>query len=244
MKKRARDFANHEMLEESLEPVVRSTAKSIEAITKELIPIKEGITTLNAKLQSPTTAETETKSEKQEEKEELKMYEKVMQQDPESNIDADFGISLNDEKNGYLMGDKVIELSGNDIVVDGVTYMGTLGLWFLILRKKPNDLNYTEEDMKEYKKLVKQTNLMTNPQNLRLKSKLKSTCKWRNIFKEMEKKKEGHGIEFLPSDIISLQQQSSYFLAEYQADNKSATRNQVVAIVDNLLKQKHNTKAE
>ena len=58
----------------------------------------------------------------------------------------------------------------------------------------------------------------------------------------MEKK--GHGIEFLPSDIISLQQQLAYLLPEYRAANTSATRNEIVAIADNLLKRKHITKIE
>ena len=41
MRKKARDFANYEKIEQSLEPVVRSTAESTEIITKELIPIKK-----------------------------------------------------------------------------------------------------------------------------------------------------------------------------------------------------------
>ena len=59
-----------------------------------------------------------------------------------------------------------------------------------------------------------------------------------------KRKKKGHGIEFLPSDINSLQQQLAYLLAEYRAGNTSATRNEIVAIADNLLKRKHITKAE
>ena len=49
---RAHDFTCHESLKESLEPVVHTTAASTEAITKELVPIKEGITALNTKLQT------------------------------------------------------------------------------------------------------------------------------------------------------------------------------------------------
>ena len=41
LRKKARDFANYEKIEESLEPVVRSNATSTEAITKELVPIRE-----------------------------------------------------------------------------------------------------------------------------------------------------------------------------------------------------------
>ena len=192
LQERARDFANHEMLEESLEPVVRSSAKSTEAITNELIPIKEGITALNAKLQSPTVkteSEPETKSEEEEEeKEEPKMYEKLLQGQAETSMDNYFGITINKE-NDYMMGDKVIELSGNDIIVGDVTYTGTLGLWALILLKKPTD--YSEEDLKDYKKLVRQTNVEENPQNVnKSNGHLKRLWKWTNVFKHMKEEEE------------------------------------------------------
>ena len=64
------------------------------------------------------------------------MYQKLMQEEAELNMDEYFSISRNTE-NEYVMGDKVIELSGNDIVVDDVAYTGTPGLWALILLKKP-----------------------------------------------------------------------------------------------------------
>ena len=129
------------------------------------------------------------------------MYEEVMKKQPESNIDRYFGIVL-DEEGGYIMGNKTVQVVGNDIVVDGDTYKGTPGLWSLIFRKIPK--GFTPEDMKEYKKLVSQTNVMTHPQNQTRRSRPKQTWKWKHIFKNMEE--EGHGIKFLPSDIISLQQ--------------------------------------
>ena len=96
LQERAHDFANHEMLEESLEPVIRSSAKSTEAITNELIPIKEGISELNAKLQSPavkTESEAEIKSEEEakvEEEEEPKMYQSLIQEVSREKMDPYF----------------------------------------------------------------------------------------------------------------------------------------------------------
>ena len=43
-------------------------------------------------------------------------------------------------------------------------------------------------------------------------------------------------IEFVPSDITSLQIKLAYLLGKYQTSNTSATRNEIVAIADNLLK--------
>ena len=52
LRKKAHDFANYEKIDESLEPVVCSTATSTETITKELVPIKEQIEQMN-KLMKP-----------------------------------------------------------------------------------------------------------------------------------------------------------------------------------------------
>ena len=251
LQEKARDFVNREMFEETLRPVVRSTAESTEAITKQLLPIKEGITTLNANFKHSAAKdkkdedldEEEEDGDKDEEKVEDgvedKLYEKIMQDGKGKSLDRYFGILYNDKTGNHVMGDKIVNFGDRgDIIVDGKRYKGTPGLWSLILLKRPTD--YTEEDMEEYKKLVEQTNVMTHPQNLRANSQPKLTTKWRTIFNNFEEK--GDGIEFLPSDIISLKQELVYLLGEYRAGNTSATRNQIVAITDNLLKRKHISK--
>ena len=134
------------------------------------------------------------------------------------------------------MGDKTVQLSGNDIIVEDTHYHGTPGLWILIMFKKPDENHYNDHDLKKYEKLVQQTNVISAPNNVRANSKIKGTYKWRNIFSKFDKK--GQGIEFLPSDINSLQTKLTYLLGEYQAGNTSATRNKIVAISDNLLKRK------
>ena len=48
----------------------------------------------------------------------------------------------------------------------------------------------------------------------------------------------GNGIQFLPGDINGLQIKLDYLLAEYHAGNTSATRGQIVAITDELLRRK------
>ena len=51
-------------------------------------------------------------------------------------------------------------------------------------------------------------------------------------------------IQFLPGDISGLQTKLTYLLAEYQAGNTFATRNQIVAIADELLCRKHISQEE
>jgi hypothetical protein len=54
----------------------------------------------------------------------------------------------------------------------------------------------------------------------------------------------GNGIQFLPGDINGLQIKLDYLLAEYHAGNTSATRNQIVAIADELLRRKQISQAK
>ena len=46
-------------------------------------------------------------------------------------------------------------------------------------------------------------------------------------------------IQFLPGDIKGLQTKLTYLLAEYRAGNTFATRNQIVAIADELFRREH-----
>ena len=46
-------------------------------------------------------------------------------------------------------------------------------------------------------------------------------------------------IQFLPGDIKGLQTKLTYLLAEYRAGNTFATRNQIVAVADELFRRGH-----
>ena len=262
LEERARDFAHHEAVEQSLEPVVRSTAASTQAITNELLPIKEGISALNSKLQAskqeseptiPSEVKTEPKKEEEEEvgeaeegreeQPEENIFEQLIESAPADKIDEYFGI-VETEDDRYKMGNKTVELHGNDITIEGTHYKGTPGLWTLIMFKKPNEELYTTEDMATYEKMVRQTNLIASPNNLRPNSRINSTYKVREIFKKFTEIQQGHGIDFLPSDIKSLQTKLCYLLGEFRAGNTAATRNEIVAIADNLLKRKRISSAE
>ena len=65
MTERARDFLAHEAIEQSLEPVTRTTEASTNAITKELLPIKEGIEKMNANLMQDVQHAPTVKLEKE-----------------------------------------------------------------------------------------------------------------------------------------------------------------------------------
>ena len=102
-------------------------------------------------------------------------YEKV----PKEKLDKYFGIVM-EERNRYKMGDKYVRVKGSDLVVDHKTYIGTPGLWSLIMKKHPND--YTSEDLSTYRDVILQTNAMNFPNNVEPTSRVTSTKKWREIF--------------------------------------------------------------
>lgn len=52
----------------------------------------------------------------------------------------------------------------------------------------------------------------------------------------------GDGTQFLPGDISGLQTKLTYLLGEYKAGNTLATRNQIVAITDELIRRGHLSK--
>ena len=54
-----------------------------------------------------------------------------------------------------------------------------------------------------------------------------------------EKVETGTGVHFLPGDITGLIKQFHLLLAEFRAGNKSSTKNQIVAILDDLLRRNY-----
>ena len=48
----------------------------------------------------------------------------------------------------------------------------------------------------------------------------------------------GNGLVFLPGDIKGLETKLTYLLGEYRAGNRSSTRNEIVPILDELLRRK------
>ena len=151
---------------------------------------------------------------------------------PDAKIDKYFGIFKRSDGK-HQMGNADVEIENNYIVVAGVHYLRTIGLCELIMLRIP--VNYKDEDFNRYRQLVQHTDVMNHPNKLNSNSRPKSTYKWRKIFSKFC---IGEGIQFLPGDIKGLQTKLHYLLAEYRAGNTYATRNQIVAVTDELLRRK------
>ena len=267
LNEKAHDLVRSEDIERTLEPVVRTTKQSTEAITKELLPIKNEIKVLNKRLEN---RENKLQKGKEKEKEGEKGEEPAQDHDvvqmfynrvSEEKLDKYFGIVM--ENGRYKMGNKYVHLDGIDLIVDHKRYVGTKGFWSLIMVARPE--NYTREDFVKYRDLIAHTNAMAYPNNVTTSSRLKSTKKWRSIFplfdhldddddneslfkdrnrESLEREKEtsprshGDSIQFLPASIKGMETKLNYLLGEYRAGNTTSTRNEIVSILDELLRRK------
>ena len=227
-------------IEKVFQPVVKATEKSASQITSEIKNLKE---------------KPKNKPISQALNYYLNEYDK-------SKLDQYFGIY---EKDGvYIMGDKEVTVDEyNNIRVDNTVFKGSTGLWRLIMMKKPEI--FEDEDLRDYKELIDKTNVIYTPHKINSSDRPTKTAKYKflteNFGVEEEKeseeesdeeykgekdegKKDGTGIHFLPGDISGLINQLHLLLAEFRAGNKSATKNQIVAILDQLLKRNYLTQDE
>ena len=237
---KVRGISQRQDLTKLFQPVVQATEKSASKITNEIKGLKGEVQQDEGP--KPTN----------------KALEYYLNQVNKSELDQYFGVY---KENGiYMMGDKEIVVDDrNNIYLDNGAYSfkGTKGLWVLIMYNKPKPL-YDKEDFENYKELLERTNALDMPHKTSPADRPKSTTKWR-FFKENgivqtqqqeeqeedeseeedEKKEIGHGIRFLPGNINGLIEQLHLLLAEFRAGNKSSTRNQIVAILDELLRRNY-----
>ena len=224
-------------IEKVFQPVVKATEKSASQITNEIKNLKE-----KPKNKPISSA--------------LNYYLNDLDK---SKVDPYYGIY---EKDGvYMMGNKVITVDEYDnIRVDNTSFKGSKGLWRLIMMKKPE--MFEDEDLRDYKELIDRTDVIEFPHKINSSDRPRNTSKYAFLTanfgelesekeesdeeykSEEEEKKDGTGIYFLPGDIRGLINQLHLLLAEFRAGNKSATKNQIVAILDELLKRNYLTQDE
>ena len=234
---KVRGITQQQEIAKVFQPVVKATEKSASQITSELKNLKE-----------------QEQVKKEEPKVTNKALEYYFNQFMKSKLDQYFGVY---KENGvYMMGQEIVVDDRNNIYLDNGAdvYKGTKGLWNLIMSKTPTA--YHPEDLDNYKRLIERTNAIEMPHVTSPNDRPKKTAKWRffkdiglvpetrnedetdeDEFEDAENfEKDGSGITFLPGDINGLIQQFHLLLAEYRAGNKSSTRNQIVAILDQLLR--------
>lgn len=69
--------------------------------------------------------------------------------------DKAFGIKAIEGSTDFKLGNKIVKIAGNNLIIDGHQYIGTEGLWKLLTLKKPGEVS--SNDYNNYKKIMFQT---------------------------------------------------------------------------------------
>ena len=153
--------------------------------------------------------------------------------------------------NKMVFGKMEVDVDGNDIVVGGEKYKGTNGLWELMTESNATDewSSVNDEDLQNYSKIIFNTGAIYSESNPN-KPKASRSEKYRKIikplwekFKSDTKVKKGYGVIILPSDPNALIERFTLSVAGWYAGNKGS-RNEVVSICDELLRQNRINKEE
>ena len=99
--------------------------------------------------------------------------------------DKTFG--LHDKDGAFYIGDSVVTIFGDNIIVGETEYNGTAGLWELITSKNPDSEIYTQQDIDEYTQILLSTNAIVNPETGKVKSS--GGAKFKTIIKRIYEQK-------------------------------------------------------
>ncbi|KYN50252.1 hypothetical protein ALC62_06657, partial [Cyphomyrmex costatus] len=125
----------------------------------------------------------------------LRYVEPVLRGLNDSGMDRVYGAYL--DKDGLMLGSKRFDVDNEDnIIIDGVRYAGTPGLYELIFKRIPDDPLRTEQDMREYKSLLQATNAHRHKHHPLGRVLANRGYKYKNVIKPLvtPKKKSGKGV--------------------------------------------------
>ena len=224
-----------ELQKATTKEITESQKATAREITEGLRPIREGIENLQP------IGEASGKAPEEEEEDELvgDIAIKYLRLDDKIK-DKTFGI--NKIGKHHYIGDTHVIIYNNDIIIDDEKFIGTPGLWELIMLKDPPPReNYHTEDMKNYIKILLKTYVLhrdNNPNNPYPKGSKGN--KWNSFLKTIwENRKmvyEGKGIVIMPSDPNALLERLDLLLSSQKAGH-TGVRNELVSICDELKRQ-------
>ena len=158
-----------ESLKTFFKPVTESQRELTKEIKNQLVPIRDKVLTLPSQtlaIKPPILTEEELMRIGPIATKYLNKYI-----DPEEDVDRTFDIY--GEGGSWKIGNKEVIFNGNDVIIEGVKYPGTQGLWELIVSNEPNDGLYDHNDIDIYSTILVKTNAMrrdNDPDNPRPKS--------------------------------------------------------------------------
>ena len=99
-----------------------------------------------------------------------------------SGADKTFG--LRDKDGMFYVGNKEAIIKENNIIVGDREYVGTPGLWELIVATTPDDKIFTNGDYDNYAEIIHSTNaLRRNNDESETKPNANKSLKWKHILK-------------------------------------------------------------
>ena len=218
-------------------PITETQKASAREIMEGLKPIREGIENLPQAITFPPTQPLgEASGEATPENLGETAYNYLHKMPPNLR-DTTFGIRI--EKGLYYIGNKQVTIADNNIMVDDEKFVGTPGLWELLMSKRPNDNYYTYKDYDNYKRSTIKTSALHqnyDPNNPHPRSS--KGPKWEllgNIWAKREKY-EGKGVVVIPSNPNALSERPDLLLASQKA-GYTGVRNELVSICDELKRQ-------
>ena len=233
-------------LSKCFKPITETQKATSSEITEELKPIKEGLENLPQAITFPAFPSIQAFEEPPEGEKKGASYvgniAKTYLRKFATKGEADTTYGLYDKDGKFYIGNKLVDIKGNNIVVDGAEYKGTPGLWELIVYKDPEKMTYTPEDKANYAKLIVRTSTFhkkkkNNPNRKHPKSN--SGKKWNKLLSDIWKNRreyEGSGVIVIPSDPNTLLEILDLLLASQEAGH-TGVRNELVSICDELKRQ-------
>ena len=219
-------------------PITESQKATTREITEELRPIREGIESLPQAMQPIGEASAKAPEEEEEDGLVGDIAIKYLRLDDKVR-DRTFGINKIDGH--HHMGDTHVIIHKNNIIIDNEKFMGTPGLWDLIVLKEPPEKDYSEKEYKNYAHILKKTHVLhqgNNPNNPYPKSS--KSYKWnrflRHIWEYRGVEFEGEGIVIMSSDPNALLERLDLLLASQKAGH-TGVGNELVSICDELKRQ-------
>src|SRR5436190_9334280 len=156
--------------------------------------------------------------------------------------EADHTYGIRFENTAYKIGNKVIEIVGDDIIIGDVRYKGTLGLWELVTLKRPK--KFTQDDLDKYKEMLIQTNAHHKSYNPDSGLSANSGAKYMQIIKPLFTQ-TGAGIKIASDNKTEFQYWKDpnslidelRLLHYSQEAGNTGVSNKIQSIIDALLKE-------
>ena len=218
--------------------ITESQKATAREITEGLRPIREGIENLPEAMLPIGEASKKAPEEEEEDESVGDIAIKYLRLDDKVS-DKTFGINKIDGH--HYIGDTHVIIHKNNIIIDDEKFVSTPNLWNLIMLKDPPIReDYTDDDMKNYVKILLKTHVLhqgNNPNSPYPKSS--KSVKWNRLLSsvwEDRKKYEGMGVVIMSSDPNALLERLDLLLASQKAGH-TGVGNELVSICDELKRQ-------